>query len=1061
VNSPIEWFAKNHVAANLLMFGILVAGILSISSIKQTIWPDFEINRVSVTVVYPGASPLDVERSVTARLEEAVADLEGIEELVSSANEGATNVTIKLTDGYSMARALTEIGTRVEGIPNLPKEIEKPVVSEVVWSSAVLDIAIHGDADERTLTFLGQELRDEIATLPGVSKVEISAVRPFEISIEVSQAALQRYGMRFDDVSAAIRRFSVDLPGGSIKTDAGEILLRTAGQKYTGDEFARIPLLTREDGSRVAVGDVATVIDGFEESDKYARFDGRPAVLVKPFRVGNQQALEVAATVKEYLETKRGSMPDGVELTVWDDDSRYLADRVGMMLRNAVTGFLLVLALLAFFLKLRVAFWVAMGVPVSVAGALALMPHLDLDINIMTLFSFIMALGILVDDAIVTGENIHTHQERDPSDPLGAAVRGTQEIATPVVFGVLTTIAAFAPFTLISGDIRFMAVGLSGVMMVALCFSLVESKLVLPSHLAHWSGVGRPPTRRISIAWAHFQGRVSERLRFVIENVYAPAVKACVEWRYLTVTTSFAIFAVCASLLLSGHMKSSMMPPMEADAVWAHVTMPLGTPVSETRDAIARLEAGAALLREELEGERQADEPPMINHMLSVLGTHRGGGRHGPPSAGQTHLALVTIELSPGERRSTRATEISNRWRVLTGPIPGIEEITFEGELKHFGDPISIELRGDDIAGLEEAAERISNALAQYPGVYDIHDSNRGGKQELKLSILPAAEALGLTLEDLGRQVRQAFYGSEVQRIQRGRDEVKVMVRYPAVERRSLADVENLRIRLSDGTAVPFASVAQVEIGRGPSSIFRRNRHRTVTVKSNLDDKAANGAEILKNMESEVLPEILADYPGVSYSLEGREAERREGMTGLRLGFLVALLSIFTLLAIPLRSYLQPLFIMLVIPFGYVGAVIGHLVTGTQLSMFSFIGVMACAGVVVNDSLVLVTFMNRLRDEGMTTVDAAVQAGQSRFRAIMLTSLTTFAGLTPIMLDGSAQAQVVIPMAVSLGFGVLVATAFTLLLVPSVILISEDVKRGSRQIIPRLASAVRWLNAET
>ena len=1040
----IDWFARNHVAANLLMVGIIVAGLLSVPGIKQTIMPDFEIDLVSATVVYPGAAPEDVEKSVTVRIEEEIQDVEGIEDVRASANEGATNLMIEVTDGHDLSRALSELSTRIDGIRTLPGETEKPVISEVVFSRAVLDVALHGAADEVSLKELGQDLRDELANLPGVSKVTLSGIRPYEVSIEVSEAALQRFDLRFDDVVQAVRRSSVDLPGGSVKTEGGEILLRTEGQAYRGAEFAAIPLRTLEDGGRVVVGDVARVVDGFEETTKFARFDGEPAVLIKVYRVGDQHALDVARTVKAHLEEARLRLPDGLAMTIWDDDSRHLAERIGMMLRNAVGGFLMVLVLLAFFLKLRVAFWVAMGVPVSVFGALALMPAFDLDINILTLFSFIMALGILVDDAIVTGENIHTHQERDPGNPMEAAIRGTHEIATPVIFGVLTTIAAFAPFTLIGGDMRFMVVGISGVMMIALAFSLIESKLVLPSHLGHWSGSGKAPRRRISRAWAAVQARVAARLRYVIEELYAPAVAFCVDYRYVTAAASASLFLVALALTQTGHMRAVMMPPMENDSVRARVTLPLGTPSWQTERAVRQIEEAAYALRDELAAELPASEPPLFRHVLSVVGSQRGGSPFGGRvAAGQSHLGMVDAELSPSEDRSLHAGEVADRWRDRVGTIPGVEELTFSGMHHHFGDPIAIELRGNDMDALIGAADEVAEALAGYPGVFEIRDSNREGKNELELSILPGAEALGLTLDDVGRQVRQAFYGAEAQRIQRGRDEVKVMVRYPAEERRSLADVANMRIRLPDGTAVPFGAVAAVEEGRGPSSIARRNRYKTVTVTANIDEDRANSGAILADMQRNVLPGLLADHPGVSFGFDGEEEERREAMAGLTRGFTVALLAIFTLLAIPLRSYLQPLFIMIVIPFGYVGAVLGHLITGTTLSMFSYVGVMACAGVVVNDSLVLVTFLNRLRDSGLPLEEAAVRAGQARFRAILLTSLTTFAGLTPVMLDGSAQAAMVIPMAVSLGFGVLIATLFTLLLVPAAIVIGDDVKRGA------------------
>ena len=1053
MNGIIAWFVRNHVAANLLMIGIVLAGLGSIPSIKQTIWPDFEINYISATVVYPGASPSDVEKAVTLRLEEEIQDVESIEEIRATANEGATNLTIELDDEADLGRALTEIGTRIDGIDTLPEEAEQPIVSELAFSYEVLSVAVHGEVDERTLARIGQDVRDGLAALPGVSKVRIAGVRPYEISIEVSEAALQRYGLRFDDVARAVRRSSIDLPGGSVKTDAGEILLRTEGQVYRGEEFARIPLVTRADGSRVVVGDVGTVIDGFEEGDKFSRFDGDPAVMIEVFRVGNQQVTEISREVHAYLERTQSNIPEGVDLTVWDDDSQYLSDRLAMMTGNAVYGFLLVVVLLALFLKLRAAFWVALGVPVSVCGALALMPFLDLDINLLTAFSFIMALGILVDDAIVTGENIYTHQERDPSDLVGGAIRGTQEVATPVIFGVLTTIAAFAPFTLIDGHIRFMAIGVSGVMMVALGFSLVESKLVLPSHLAYGSGVGRPARTRLSEAWARFQAAISRGLNRFVERVYAPAVRRCIEWRYVTAAGSGVIFVVCLSLLGSGHIQTSMMPTMTADSVWAKLTMPLGTPVAETQSAIARLEAAAAALGSELDANRRDDEPPVMKHTLSMVGEHSGGGPSGGRlGAGRSHLGQVSVELSPSEVRSASSPDIANRWRERVGAVPGAEELTFAG------DPIVVELRGDDVSVLEAASAAVGEALTYYPGVFDIRDSSQEGKQELQLSILPGAEALGLSLEDVGRQVRQAFYGAEVQRIQRGRDEVKVMVRYPASERSSLADVENMRIRLGDGTAVPFRSVASAEMSRGPSSIVRKDRYRTVTVSANVDGDT-NANEIVAQLEGDALPAILTQYPGVTYVMEGEQKEQGKALAGFRTAFIVALLTIYALLAIPLRSYLQPLFIMTVIPFGYVGAVVGHLLTGNGMSMFSFIGVLAAAGVVVNDSLVLVTFLNRMREAGTPLEEAAERAGQIRFRAIMLTSLTTFAGLTPIMLDGTTQAQFVIPMAISLSFGVLIASVFTLFLVPSVILIAEDLKRVSRRAVRRVGTAASQLAA--
>lgn len=1060
MNRVIAWFVGNHVAANLLMASILIGGLMTAPTIRQTIMPDFELNYVSVTVVYPGASAEEIEKSVTIRIEEEIEDVEGIEEIRSSANEGATNLIIELARGSDMAKALDEIESRVDGITTFPEEIEEPIVSELQYRRGVLDIAIHGDLDERSLTTLGQRTRDEIARLPGVSQVDLVATRPFEISIEVSESALQRYQLRFDDVVAAIRRSSIDMPGGVVRTDAGEILLRTDNQAYRGAEFAAIPLRTREGGTRVTVGQVATVVDGFEENVKSTRFDGDPAVFVQVFRVGDQQALEVAARVHDYLDQARLRLPAGAQLTVWDDDSRYLGDRIDMMLGNARMGFFLVILLLAVFLKFRVAFWVAMGLPVSIAGALMVMPLIGIDINVLTVFAFIMALGILVDDAIVTGENIFTHQLATPDDPEGAAIRGTQEVAVPVVFGALTTVAAFAPFALIDGDAKFMATAMGGVMCVSLIFSLIESKLVLPSHLARGSGVGDVPRHAFTKAWERFQKRISGGLERFIERVYRPTIELAIEWRYLTVALSIGIFVMTVGLVAGGRVKSVMMPMGEADNVYARITMPLGTAAQETRDAVARVEAALDELRAELadetaEGERDG-RPPIVSHVLTMIGMLRGTSpTTRPGQIGQPHLGQVTLELSPSELRDISSSQIARRWREKTGSIPGAEELVFSGKLMHFGDPIAVELRGEDSDQLKAAAVVLSGELAQIAGVSDIRDSHLEGKQEFQIRIRPEAEALGLSVEDVGRQVRQAFYGAEAQRIQRGQDEVKVMVRYPAAERRSLRDVETLRIRLPDGKAVPFATVASANLARGAASLQRINRERRVQVTADLDEKVANAVEIAEVIRTEIMPGILARFPDIEWGFQGEQKERQEAMGSLRKAAFVAILLIFILIAVPLRSYTQAIVIMLTIPFGYVGAVLGHWLFDFQLSFLSTIGIMACAGVVVNDSLVLVTFMNRLREAGHGVWEAAVLAGGRRFRPIMLTSATTFAGLVPVMLETSTQAQSVIPMAISLAFGVLVATIFTLLMIPAAMVIVEDGKSFLRRSLARVSSWLR------
>jgi multidrug efflux pump subunit AcrB len=616
---------------------------------------------------------------------------------------------------------------------------------------------------------------------------------------------------------------------------------------------------------------------------------------------------------------------------------------------------------------------------------------------------------------------------------------------------VLTTIAAFAPFALIDGDAKFLAVPMGGVMCVALFFSLIESKLVLPSHLARGSGVGQPPRFRFSKAWSRFQGAINRGLETFLERVYRPAVERAIDWRYLTIAISIAVFLLAVGLVMGGRVKSVMMPMAESDNVFARVTMPLGTPVGETEDAIVRMNAALDELRVELEQLERPDQPPIVSHVLTMVGSHRRSSpTERPGEIGQPHLGQISLELSPAEMRTIKASEIAHRWRELTGSIPGAEELVFIGKLMHFGDPIAVELRGEDTEQLKAAASMLTESLARFPGVRDIRDSHRDGKKELKIEVRPEAEALGLSVADVGRQVRQAFYGAEAQRIQRQRDEVKVMVRYPAAERRSLRDVENLRIRLSDGTAVPFPSVAEARIVRGAASLMRIDRERRILVTADLDEATANAAEIADVIRDDIMPGILDRFPELVWGFQGEQKERGEAMGSLRTAAFVSLLTIFILIAVPLRSYLQAIVIMLTIPFGYVGAVFGHWVFDFQMSFLSMIGIMACAGVVVNDSLVLVTFMNRLRDAGHSVQEAAVLAGGRRFRPIMLTSLTTFVGLVPVMMETSTQAQFVIPMAISLAWGVLVATAFTLFLIPAAMIVVEDVKQLSQR-------GLRWI----
>lgn len=1046
MNRAVAWFASNSVAANLLLLVIVGGGLLTTPRIKREVFPEIDADVITVSVEYPGAAPAEVEEGICIRIEEQLQGVDGIEEIESVANEGVGVVTAELMSDADARSVLDDIKTRVDAIDTFPEEAEKPVVQQVVLRYQVLSIAVAGDASERTLKALGQRVRDEVAALPGITHVELANARPYEISIEVSEDALRRYGLTFDQVARAVRQSSLDLPGGSIKTEGGEILLRTVGQAYRGHEFESLVLLSRPDGTRLTLGEVATVVDGFEETDQAARFDGRPAVVVQVFRVGQQSALAVSEAVHAYVEEAQARMPEGIELIIWHDQSEILRSRLDTLLRNGRDGFLLVLAVLALFLRLRVAFWIILGVPLSFLGTLWLMPTFDVSINAISLFAFIVVLGILVDDAIVVGENVHTHMAKT-GDRLKAAIVGTQQVAVPVIFGVLTTVAAFVPLLTVPGPMgKFMRV-IPICVIACLMFSLVESMFVLPSHLTHGQE-DIDPSRRNAVQrfWYRIQGFTTGSLAWFIERVYRPLLRSALTWRYLTVSIGISILLLTVGLVGGRWVLFSFFPQVEADNAVAYVSMPQGTPADVTAQAVRRIEASARAVLADLESETGH---PVVRHVMASVGEQpfrllQGGGTEMTRTVG-AHLGEVNIELLPSEERSVTSAEVMRRWRAATGPVPGAVELSFSSSLVSSGEPINVQLQGPDIDRLRRAAERLKTELATYPGVADITDSFRGGKQELELTILPSAELLGLTMSDLGRQVRQAFYGEEAQRIQRGRDEVKVMVRYPAERRRSLGDVESMRIRTADGREVPFRSVARVDRGVGFATIRRSNRERIINVTADVDLSRANANEIVDSLQKTFLPQMRLSFPGVSYSFEGEQKEQAETLGALGRGFFIALLAIFSLLAIPLRSYVQPFIIMTAIPFGLVGAVWGHLLMGQDLSMFSVIGLVALAGVVVNDSLVLVNYVNEHRAAGIPVSKSVYEAGAARFRPILLTSLTTFAGLTPLMLERSVQAKLLIPMAISLAFGVIFATAITLVLVPALYLIVEDLKAALRR----------------
>jgi multidrug efflux pump subunit AcrB len=1052
VSGPIAFMAKNAVAANLLAAMLVVGGLFTLPRIPQKEFPDIEVPIITVGVEYRGAAPEEAEEGVCVRIEEAVQGVDGIDQIRSVATENACAVTLELLSDVDAARVLDDVKSQVDALTTLPEESEKPVIQRLTVRRAVVDVALAGDTDERSLKELAERVRDEIARLPGITQVEIAGARPYEIAIEVSEASLRRYALSFDQVAQAVRRSSLDLPGGSIETAGGEILLRTKGQAYRGAEFEELVVLTRADGTRVRLRDVARVVDGFEDVDQSARFDGAPAVLVQVFRIGRQDIIEISDAVKAYVAEAQGRMPEGVRIEVWKDGSTALRDRIDTMVNNGLSGLVVVVAILALFMRPRLALWVSFGVPVAMLGAFAVLPAIDVDINVISLFAFILVLGILVDDATVVGENAYTRMRRGES-ALDAAIEGTREVSVPVVFGVLTTVAAFLPLLLVEGQMGQIFGVMAQVVIACLLFSLLESQLVLPSHLAHLDGSVRRARTGAGRAWDHFQERVASGFEAFISGRYRRLVEHAVEWRHATVAGGVALLLLAFGVMASGHLKFTFFPEIQADYVSATVAMPQGTPVEVTERAVAQLAASARVLREALDAEVEPESGSVVKHVFEAIGTQPSlaQARQTPASlsavaSGGSHLGEVTLELLEARRRGIPAKVVVQRWRELSPAIPEAEEVSFSSSLFSVGDPIDVQVAGPDVEQLEEAAARISAALARLPAVYDVTDSFRAGKAEVKLSTLPAGESLGVTLADLARQVRQAFYGEEAQRIQRGRDDVRVMVRYPETERRSLGDLDNLRIRTADGAEVPFRTVARAEVGRGYASIRRTDRQRVIDVTANLDETRVAADEILAELRANVLPPIVSDYPGMTWSFEGAQREQRRALGSLAAWFGVALFAIYALIAVPLRSYAQPLVIMSVIPFGIVGAIAGHVlmraIKGPSfgLSFLSITGIVALTGVVVNSSLILVHHVNARRAAGASTYDAVIDAAVARFRPIFLTSLTTFGGLTPLLLETSMQAQFLVPMATSLGFGVLFAAAITLFILPAGYMTFEDLR---------------------
>jgi multidrug efflux pump subunit AcrB len=1072
----ISWFARNHVASNLLMIGMMIAGLWSLFSgrIPLEVFPDMPSRIISVTVPYPGGTPEEVEESIVLPIEEVIQQVGGIKHVNSTAGSSGGSVLIEVEENRDPRQVMEEVKNRLDTLPNLPELAERPVVQVDDRFHSVINVVIAADMAERDLRRLGEQVRDEIAALPGITHCTLAGVRPYEIGIEIPEETLRKHGLTLESVSQAIRASAIDLPAGVVQTDAGDVSIRTRGRAYTGTDYERVVILTRPDGSKLQLGEIAAIQDGFNENPLVARLNGRRAVIVTVQREGGQNAIHIADSVKRYVNESRDRLPDGVFIEFWNDRSKIVKGRIALLMQNAQSSLILVLLFVGLFLRLDTVFWMALGMVASFMGALALMPFFDVTINLSSLFGFILVLGIVVDDAIVVSEHVDTLRQRGMG-MIEAAIQGTREVAVPITFGVLTTVIAFLPMAWGASDYLLMFKPIAIIFILVLLIALIETKIILPSHLAHRTpGLGRladilDPVHR-------FSDRTLHRL---VGHIYRPALQWCASRRYTAIAGFVGGLLVLCAFFFSGRILWIFFPRVPSERIEARLTMLDGTPFEVTEGHIQRIYEMAEEMRRDYTGP---DGRPVIRNILAAVGSTRVTyGSYGG-SVGSSHIGEVTIETYGPEERSMKVNtvDMADDWRRRIGSIVGAEELNFRAEIMRGGDPIDIQLTGADPAELLALSEMIKAHLSTYAGVFDVSDSLDSGRGEIQLRLKPEAQQFGVTVSDLARQVRQVFYGDEVQRIQRGRNEVKVMLRYPRDDRRSLATLDTMRVRTAAGLEIPFARVAEARVGKSFTSIKRVDRRRALNITADVNKATTDPAKIRADA-AVFIRDLMGSHPHIQWSFQGEAQAQAEGAQAGKWALVFILLGIYTMIAIPFKSYAQPLMVMLVIPFGIVGSVLGHLLHGMAVSSMSVCGMLAVTGVVVNDSIILVDRINRLRADGMLPFEAVVRGACSRFRAILLTSLTTYVGLMPLMYDFSgfiaamppgishllillfgdnsaAQAtsnQFLTPVSIAIGYGCLFATFITLFLVPACYLAIEDCSKGWRWVFDRPAQESR------
>ncbi|MDE0691527.1 MAG: efflux RND transporter permease subunit [Gammaproteobacteria bacterium] len=1024
--------ASNRVAATLLMLGILAAGLVSLGGLEREAWPVVPFNTIEVSMAYPGATPHEIEESIVAKIEEELRPLEDVKAVKSVAAPGMASIRAELKTDTDIGRALEDIKSAVARIQSFPGAAERAEFREMSNRQSMIRLIVHGDISERALKELASQIEEELATLPTVSYVETTGTRRYEISVEVPLVRLRALGLTLEDLAAAVRGASLDLSAGSIDTSESQVRVRTLGQRYDQQDFEDIVLVAGTDGTAIRLGDVATVHDAFEDVDLILRHQGNPSVFVEVSRADGEQVMDVAEAVHEHIaNVVVPSLPDGVGVTIWNDDSQTYSERLSLLLKNGLLGLALVMVALALFLEIRLAVWVVVGLLTAGIGALAVMMVFDIAINTISLFAFVLAIGIIVDDAIVVAEHIHQERMRG-TDSVVAAIRGTRRIRGPLTFAVLTSVAAFVPLLYIPGGIGEVWTALPVILIGMLLISLVESLFILPKHLAHLPGPDFTPTGAVDRFFARTQGGVERALRRFIDGPLDRALRFSTEQPAVILASVIGLFFFTVSLLPAGVVPTTFADVVEGDFVSATIEMPDGTTAERTHEVALSLEEIGQRVLDRLSAEQ--GQELVTGVMISVGQGPRveGGGLNPAPRLNpQANIATVEFKLVSAQERDISTIAVMQAWRDEVGVVPHARGVAFSGEVIDLGAPVEAVLSHPDPDQLGEIADVVVDDLRSVAGVFDVRSDHAPGVRELQLSLLPDARTLGFTVAGLARQVRSAFFGAEALRLQRGAEEVRVYVRLPEDERDAIADIEALIVQAPSGERVPLTHVAALSMGTSPPTIRRKDGQRVVTVTADVDDSVISGGEANAVLEDSILAELTASNPELTYSFGGEQQQQLESLDSLYRGFMLAMLVIFALLAIALASYGRPFIVMAIVPFGLIGVILGHLVLGVAVSAASFLGFFGLSGVVVNDSLVMIDFIDERLKAGDSPREAIVEGAKGRFRPILLTSLTTFLGFTPLILERAIQAQFLVPFAASLGVGILVTTALLMVLIPA------------------------------